>query len=535
MKNYYFLIIGIIVLLFAGVFAQELPGVIFPVAELGNCASKEECKIYCDKPENMSACLDFAEEHNLIPESEIKMARKMLEMGDIGGPGNCRGKAECEVYCDNPDHMEECIIFAKKHGLIPPDELEEVEKILAAIQKGYKPPACHGKAACDTYCSVVEHFEECITFGEAAGLIPPDEIDEAKKALEAVKKGAKLPACQGKAECDVYCAQEEHFEECLTFAEAAGFISPEEAAMAKRTGGKGPGGCRGKEVCNAYCEDPVHMEECVNFAEEFGFISHEDAENARKMLKAGFTGGPGGCKGKEECEAYCNDLVHLEECVDFAEKMGFMTPEDANRARKMAERGINVMEGGPGGCKSKEECEAFCQNPANMEECINFAVQIGEMTPEQAEQAKKGMEMMQKGGPGGCKNEQECKTYCEDPTHSEECLNFSVEQGFISPEEAQKMREMQQMQPMVPSQPPPEEGLPPMPSGFEGKCNTPENCMQYCLQNPTDPTCQAIKPPQGITPPPTEAPPTEALPQTLFDPIRNFLAQLISFFLSLMD
>ena len=145
----------------------------FPVAELGNCASRTECERYCALPENMAACLDFAEEHNLIPKGKIEMARKMLEMGDIGGPGGCKGKVECETYCDNPDHMEECIIFAKKYGLIPPEELEDVEKILAAIEKGARPPACHGKAACDAYCNVAEHFEECITFAEAAGFVTP--------------------------------------------------------------------------------------------------------------------------------------------------------------------------------------------------------------------------------------------------------------------------------------------------------------------------------------------------------------------------
>lgn len=189
------------------------------------------------------------------------------------------------------------------------------------------------------------------------------------------------------------------------------------------------------------------------------------------MLAAGLTGGPGGCRGKEECEAYCEDLSHLEECVDFAEKMGFISPEDAARARKMAQMGVNIMGGGPGGCKSEGECRAFCEDPANMEEYLNFAVQIGEMTPEQAEQARKGMEMMKRGGPGGCKSEEECKIYCEDPAHAEECINFAVEIGEMSPEEAQRIREMMQGPPprIPPEGAPPEGMVPPeemMPEGM---------------------------------------------------------------------
>ena len=68
----------------------------------------------------------------------------------------------------------------------------------AAIEKGIKPPACRNKKQCDSYCASPEHMEECLTFAEAAGFIPPEELDEAKKVLEAIKKGVKPPACRGK-------------------------------------------------------------------------------------------------------------------------------------------------------------------------------------------------------------------------------------------------------------------------------------------------------------------------------------------------
>ena len=32
----------------------------FPVSELGNCGSTQECKIYCDDPANARACTDWA-------------------------------------------------------------------------------------------------------------------------------------------------------------------------------------------------------------------------------------------------------------------------------------------------------------------------------------------------------------------------------------------------------------------------------------------------------------------------------------------
>jgi len=382
------------ILIFAGavVFATSKEDITFPVAELGNCQSEEACEAYCDLPENMEPCLDFAESHNLIPEEEIAIARKMLSAGEKDGPGSCRGQEECDAYCDEINHLPECLAFAEKYDLMPPDELAEARKIAQALEQGFTPPNnCRSKEDCDVYCSQPANMKECITFAKAAGLIPPEELEEVEKVLAAIEQGVMPPPCGGRDACDEYCSLPEHLEECITFAEAAGFMSPEEAAMVRRTGGKGPGDCRGKEACEAFCEDPANMGPCVDFAVENGFMSAEEAEQVRKMMAAGFTSGPGGCKGQEECETFCDEISHMTECVDFAEKTGMMSPEDASRARKMAEMGIS---GGPGGCKGEEECRAFCDDPDNMETCLNFAIQIGDMSPEEAEQMRQGKQRM---------------------------------------------------------------------------------------------------------------------------------------------
>ncbi|MBI2057995.1 MAG: hypothetical protein HYT63_03395 [Candidatus Yanofskybacteria bacterium] len=40
------------------------------------------------------------------------------------------------------------------------------------------------------------------------------------------------------------------------------------------------------------------------------------------------------------------------------------------------------------------------------------------------------------GGPGGCKSEQECFAYCSDPTHGPECIAFGAKQGVFRGDEA---------------------------------------------------------------------------------------------------
>ena len=51
------------------------------------------------------------------------------------------------------------------------------------------------------------------------------------------------------------------------------------------------------------------------------------------------------------------------------------------------------------------------------------------------------------GGPGGCKSSDECKVYCTDPLHIEECITFASAHGGISKENAmQKLHDFTQKQ-----------------------------------------------------------------------------------------
>ena len=160
--------------------SQIAPEISYPIIELGNCFDKAACKLYCDKAENIDACFSFAEKNNLMSSEEIKMAKKFKNTGMIG-PGGCKGKDECKAYCNGPDHMDECVVFAEKNGLMSGKQLDEAKKVKGAIAKGIKPPGCGGKEACDVYCSSSEHVEECVKFGEAAGIIRKEDAEMIRK------------------------------------------------------------------------------------------------------------------------------------------------------------------------------------------------------------------------------------------------------------------------------------------------------------------------------------------------------------------
>ncbi|MDO8486801.1 MAG: hypothetical protein Q7S45_00695, partial [Candidatus Curtissbacteria bacterium] len=205
-KNILYISILIAGILVAGVTAgsvaaqtgsQVTPEISYPVAELGNCADKAACKVYCDESANIDACLNFAEKNNLMSRDEIKVAKNFKSTG-MTGPGGCKGKNECSSYCNGPDHMDECITFAEKNGMMSGSQLEEAKKVQMAVAKGIKPPACGGKEACDSYCSSSEHMEECVSFAESAGIISKEEADKIKSGGPGGKGGDKQGPGGGK-------------------------------------------------------------------------------------------------------------------------------------------------------------------------------------------------------------------------------------------------------------------------------------------------------------------------------------------------
>lgn len=493
------------VLLFVGIgiaaFALSESDITYPVAELGNCKTEAACKTFCDKPQNIEVCVAFAERYNLLSPEELARAKAFLVAGE--GPGGCSTPQGCENYCNDASHMEECITFASDHNLIPPGELGEAKKVLAALKRGVKlPGGCAKKSECEAYCSEPNHMEECITFAEAAGFIPPEELADAKKMLAAIKNGAKPPPCRGKAECDAYCQKPDNFEACLTFAEAAGLIAPEELEGAKMAlvaikKGVKPPSCRGKEECDAYCSE--HMEECIAFAEAAGMMTPEDAAMARK------TGGkgPGNCKGKEECEQFCQNPENQETCFNFAKEHGLISDEELQNMeeglRQMQEalsqappevreclaqavgqdvldkivagepvmsrdlgdkmrqcfeqmmpqggpggpEGGNIQQGaGPGGCQTPEECTAYCQ--AHPEECggQGGGIEIQQFSPPAGSFS----------GPGGCQTLQECEAFCQ--SNPQQCAGFQPPQEFAPSQEQMIPQEFIPQEEILPQEQP---------------------------------------------------------------------------------
>lgn len=332
---YFFIGLGIITAFYVRAGFEDIT---YPIAELGNCENQAACFDYCNEPTHFDACMAFAEENNLLEEEEIEEYRVVNEALVNGGPGGCTNEVECETYCSDVNNLRECISFAEQHGFIDEQELGEAQKVLAALEAGYSlPGGCTNEESCEAYCSESAHMEECLTFAEAAGFMSEEEIEEARNVLSIMQSGETPGGCQSQSECEAYCEDGAHFDECVDFAVRAGFMSEEEAEVIREMGGgefEGPGGCINEEECRAYCEQEANREECMVF---FGGRDHEEERF-----------------DEDEPETY-EDEKKYDERYD---------EEELNEERESFS--------GPGGCVGEQECMAFCSEPANWETCASF-------------------------------------------------------------------------------------------------------------------------------------------------------------------
>jgi len=457
------------------------PKISFPVEELGGCASRQECKTYCDDATHTQACISFAEKNGMMSKDEAQTARKFSAQT---GPGGCRG-SQCRTYCGEKAHFDECRKFAEEHGMAP-------KRPEPAVREG-------------------------------------PQVDESKaETILAQKDGPG--GCKTKDECKAYCNESSHGDECVKFAEENGLMSKDDAAVARKMmTATGPGGCKGIE-CKTYCEDDAHMEECVAFAEKSGLMDREELQRAKSFMQKG---GPGGCKGRAACEEYCSDPAHQDTCMQYAVDNGMMSAEDAAQARQMmqdgGERGPGAREdrqgffggpdeqrverSGPGGCTSREECDAFCRS--NPEECHPEEGEGGDGVGQERAMERRGFDVP----PGLLKDCMENPETCleraggmqrPDP---EMFKNMSEEERQRFMQEGRGPREGDFPGMTAPQQYPPEgRQMPPGPGQFQEQYQQEfnrESQGEYQEQYQQQPPDGAQPPPDAFQSPPSDYRPPE--------------------------
>lgn len=430
-KRFYFmasLVLGFFLGLFvlSGSFSlaqNPFDSIQFPIPELGGCNSFEECKEYCDSPANIRACILWANERGIdtspgdVDDHEVE---EFLEEGN--GPGGCSSLEECDAFCSEPDNNITCIDFAEAEGFMTPGEAERARQHSGRREGDIMGPGgCDSRESCDAFCSEPENTRECVLFSVENDFMTPEEADRILRFLSdgspdfEIPRGSRAPRGPTGP----------HIDDEMD-------IDIEKAKRILEELGGGPGGCQGFEACDVFCNTPQNDDVCMNFAIEHELIPPEVVERIQRIQNII---GPGGCRGRE-CEVYCEAPGHELECIEFAHVEGFMGDEEYREVKRFLDVSLD---GGPGGCIGRE-CETFCSDPNHQDECFAFAKEHGLIPPEEIEMIEGLRVRMQSGGsPGGCRSEQECKAYCSDPSRIDECSAFAVDAGLMRPADAEFM------------------------------------------------------------------------------------------------
>lgn len=133
--------------------------IVFPVAELGNCANAAACREYCNEVEHKDACTAFAKAKGLSRTVTLPEAAKAV----LG----CETVEACRTFCGEDENKDKCREFARVHGLRsemknPQDRnvLERAREILG----------CESVETCRTLCQESDNHEKCQNFAREAGL-----------------------------------------------------------------------------------------------------------------------------------------------------------------------------------------------------------------------------------------------------------------------------------------------------------------------------------------------------------------------------
>ncbi|MEK7065683.1 MAG: hypothetical protein AAB961_01710, partial [Patescibacteria group bacterium] len=343
------------------------------------------------------------------------------------------------------------------------------------------------------------------------------------------------------------------FEECTNFAVAAGFMDAKDAEMARKTGGKGPGGCKSKESCDAFCNDPANQETCFQFGVDNGMIPQEDLQRmkeGKQQMQQALTQAPPAVMDCLNSSVGSEALQKMQSGAgmpprDVGDKMktcfekmgpptgaggpgegGNMPPGVGDQGQGRGQQGQGPNFQGPGGCKTPEECKSLCES--NPEACKNFGpggqegqngIPQGMMPPGFA--APRGEGGSEGGAP--CKSQEECAKLFG----SDKIPEGMMKQGSEGFQQKPMEQQMQQFKTMMPQGIPTQDGAPnskspqsimeqyrgtiqgvsPMYGGEGGKVplqqmqQQAQQQMQQFMQPPT-----GQQPQQQFTPPPSGAP-----------------------------
>lgn len=172
--------------------------------------------------------------------------------------GNCGSYNECHTFCEDPVNSETCVSYGKSKGFYQDDPIvKDKDKILTEAKNRL---GCDSYESCLNFCSVPTNHDKCDSFARGQGLNggvvgrPDDKpvLDKAKEVL----------GCSSVDACKSFCEQDANVGKCSDFARQVGLRGGEHKV--------GPGGCTSESTCKSLCSDPGNFQVCKGFQEVSG-------------------------------------------------------------------------------------------------------------------------------------------------------------------------------------------------------------------------------------------------------------------------
>lgn len=183
--------------------------VTFPIAELGNCSSLENCKAFCNEPANQQVCKDYAQKKGFYKGNKSEgnaRLRSIIEKAksELG----CSTESDCKTLCQKTENLEKCAAFARKYSLV-----KENSKIKELIEKAKEILGCDSEESCKALCQKSENSDKC------KALTNPARFEAMKKSMEKMREAVKKDV----EEFDKVC--KENPEKCKEFFEKSATAS----------------------------------------------------------------------------------------------------------------------------------------------------------------------------------------------------------------------------------------------------------------------------------------------------------------------
>ncbi|MBI5620774.1 hypothetical protein HY949_03280 [Candidatus Gottesmanbacteria bacterium] len=331
----------------------------YPIADLGYCRDAKECYLYCQIPENKSACWSYgkykvgrdvlgvttmSEDEKRMMESKAKKYSVTFPIADLG---NCSGPQECRDFCEQPANQTACMDFAKKKGfdkeMQRPPEGMDTRKRDELLEKAKTELGCTSMESCKSTCQ--QYPERCESFAKKHGVYeePPEGRGRysAQKKQELMQKAQSELGCTSMESCKSTC--EQYPERCMAFAKKHGFNKDEQGQRSdqEQSGPLRPSASK----ANQYQQG-----EPQGTSPNFGTQRF----------------GKGSCDSEESCKTYCRE--HPDECPGF---QGYTRATQAgSQSSTQIQQQSQGSYMGPSGCRTEAECESWCKG--NPDKCPGF-------------------------------------------------------------------------------------------------------------------------------------------------------------------